>query len=51
MCKIDWDEHDEYTATDETWDEVLPDKIVTWRIWRCECSARKSDRFESSRPR
>lgn len=45
------DEHEGYTATNQTWEETLGNKVITWRIYTCQCGARTSDIKDSVRDR
>lgn len=46
-CNATDDEHQGYTATNETWNEELVDRTVTWRKHKCQCGARTTDMKDS----
>ena len=49
MCNTEWDEHDGYAPTTTVWTETLPGRVITWRVWRCQCGARTTDMFVSAK--
>lgn len=48
-CSAEYDEHSGYRPTTTTWFEVLPARVIWWRVYRCECGARTSDHKVSAK--
>jgi hypothetical protein len=49
MCDPEYDEHDTYTPTGQTWVERAGKTEIVWRVYRCQCGARTNDIFELAR--